>query len=86
MPAIVAMETSPTQSVRERAARVHVQLSEKHASIIHGKNIDCIKRSFEYQTILSKNNPEKPAILGKFNLLDKLQEILHLSLIQLLIK
>ncbi len=43
------METSSEAFVRNRAAELHTRLFEKHFSIINGKNVDCIKKAFEYQ-------------------------------------
>jgi cohesin loading factor subunit SCC2 len=54
MPAIVAMETSPDPSFRETASLIHKKLNDKHASIIHGQTLDCIKQSFEYQCKLNQ--------------------------------
>jgi hypothetical protein len=49
MPAIVAMETSPDATYRDTASLIHKKLNDKHASIIHGQALDCVKVSFEYQ-------------------------------------
>ena len=54
MPAIIAMETSPESSYRDTAALIHKRLNDKHASIIHGQALDCVKKSFDFQCKLAK--------------------------------
>jgi hypothetical protein len=88
MPAIVAMETSPDPTYRDTASMIHKRLNDKHASIIHGQALDCIKQSFEYQCKLVQysyprgyrmNNVkmEERVILVPEALLGSLQRILQ---------
>ncbi|RKO93743.1 sister chromatid cohesion C-terminus-domain-containing protein, partial [Blyttiomyces helicus] len=49
IPSMVAMESHPDASVRDRAGRLHAGLAEKHPAIIHSRNAECVKRTYEYQ-------------------------------------
>ncbi|KAJ3186810.1 Sister chromatid cohesion protein 2 [Irineochytrium annulatum] len=52
VPAIVALQTHPAGSVRERACALYDALAAKHESFIHNKDAECIRTTFEYQTRL----------------------------------
>ncbi|KAJ3009123.1 Sister chromatid cohesion protein 2 [Thoreauomyces humboldtii] len=65
MPAIVSMEGSRSPGHRDRAARMHAQLNEKHASFINSKNIECVKAMFQYTSALARQQADaegKPAL------------------------
>ena len=57
MPTIVAIETSPEQTIRDKAFKLHQHLNEKHASLIHSRNVDCVKRAYTFQKQLVGDNP-----------------------------
>ncbi|VDC04583.1 unnamed protein product [Peniophora sp. CBMAI 1063] len=50
-PVLVALETSPTQSIAGRAASLHAYLHSKHASMLKDFTA-CARKSFEYQRSL----------------------------------
>ncbi|KAG0370608.1 Sister chromatid cohesion protein 2 [Mortierella sp. AD032] len=52
MPAIVALETSDDATVCSRVLRIHRDLHQKHASLIYGRSLDCIRTAYTYQTSL----------------------------------
>ncbi|RUS31049.1 sister chromatid cohesion C-terminus-domain-containing protein [Jimgerdemannia flammicorona] len=54
MPTIVAMETSPENSMRDKAYRLHVHLNEKHASLMHTRNVECVSKAYAYQKQVAK--------------------------------
>ncbi|GBB94464.1 hypothetical protein RclHR1_02360022 [Rhizophagus clarus] len=57
IPTIVAIETSPEQTVRDKAFKLHQHLNEKHASLIHSRNVDCVKKAYAFQKQLVCGNP-----------------------------
>ncbi len=57
MPTIVAIETSPEQTIRDKAFKLHQHLNEKHASLIHSRNVDCVKKAYAFQKQLVGDNP-----------------------------
>ncbi|PKC70049.1 ARM repeat-containing protein [Rhizophagus irregularis] len=57
IPTIVAIETSPEQTVRDKAFKLHQHLNEKHASLIHSRNVDCVKKAYAFQKQLVCENP-----------------------------
>ncbi|KAJ3284338.1 Sister chromatid cohesion protein 2 [Borealophlyctis nickersoniae] len=59
MPAVVAMESNNDPVIRERAFKLHQHLHSKHTSFIHTKNIDCVKRMFEYRKGLAVAEKQK---------------------------
>lgn len=61
LPYVIAMQTSDTVSVRERAFAIYEHLAEKHLTLIHTKNWECVKKTFEYQqaVVASKVAPGK---------------------------
>ncbi|KAI8615685.1 hypothetical protein BC830DRAFT_1168392 [Chytriomyces sp. MP71] len=52
VPYIVAMQTSPIASVRDRAILVYDNLAEKHQTFIHSRTGECVRRSFDYRSNL----------------------------------
>ncbi|CAI2165749.1 3087_t:CDS:10 [Funneliformis geosporum] len=56
MPTIVAIETSPEQTIRDKAFKLHQLLNEKHASLIHSRNVDCVKKAYAFQKQLVGDN------------------------------
>ncbi|CAG8609117.1 3684_t:CDS:10, partial [Gigaspora margarita] len=58
IPTIVAMETSPEQNIRDKSFKLHQHLNEKHASLIHSRNVDCVKKAYAFQKqLLAGGNP-----------------------------
>ncbi|CAG8790539.1 32425_t:CDS:10, partial [Racocetra persica] len=57
IPTIVAMETSPEQNIRDKSFKLHQHLNEKHASLIHSRNVDCVKKAYAFQKQLVGGNP-----------------------------
>lgn len=55
MPTIIAMETMPDNIIRDKAIKLHQHLHCKHSSLIYTRNIECIKKAFEYQRLLAGN-------------------------------
>ncbi|CAG8475643.1 10449_t:CDS:10 [Rhizophagus irregularis] len=49
--------TSPEQTVRDKAFKLHQHLNEKHASLIHSRNVDCVKKAYAFQKQLVCENP-----------------------------
>ncbi|CAG8468626.1 1853_t:CDS:10 [Ambispora gerdemannii] len=49
MPTIVAMETSPEPAFRDKAFKLHQHLNEKHASLIHTRHVECVKKAYHFQ-------------------------------------
>lgn len=48
LPTVVAMESCPIPHISEKAYKLHYDLSHKHTSFIHTKNVECVKKVFEY--------------------------------------
>jgi cohesin loading factor subunit SCC2 len=61
MPTIVALETSPETMLRDKAFKLHQHLNEKHASLIHTRNVDCMKKAYAFQKQLMDDKP----VVGK---------------------
>ncbi|KAJ3328720.1 Sister chromatid cohesion protein 2, partial [Blyttiomyces sp. JEL0837] len=55
LPCVVAMQTNQNLSVRDRACSIYDHLAEKHQTFIHSKNIECVRKAFEYQYKLTNN-------------------------------
>ncbi|CAH1765510.1 15208_t:CDS:10, partial [Entrophospora sp. SA101] len=55
MPTIVAMETSPESNIRDKAFKLHQHLNEKHASLIHSRSVECVKKAYVFQKQLNGN-------------------------------
>jgi len=55
MPTIVAMETSPESNIRDKALKLHQHLNEKHASLIHSRSVECVKKAYVFQKQLNGN-------------------------------
>ncbi|CAG8454816.1 17701_t:CDS:10 [Funneliformis caledonium] len=53
---IIQQETSPEQTIRDKAFKLHQLLNEKHASLIHSRNVDCVKKAYAFQKQLVGNN------------------------------
>ncbi|CAG8456254.1 3230_t:CDS:10 [Acaulospora colombiana] len=53
MPTLVAMETSPEKNIRDKAFKLHQHLNDKHASLIHTRNVDCVKKAYAFQKQLA---------------------------------
>ncbi|OZJ04331.1 hypothetical protein BZG36_02370 [Bifiguratus adelaidae] len=49
MPAIVAMETSPSRDIREKACKIHTFIYEKYKSLLGSKNVESLLCAFDYQ-------------------------------------
>ncbi|CAG8449459.1 11998_t:CDS:10 [Ambispora leptoticha] len=49
MPTIVAIETSPEPAFRDKAFKLHQHLNEKHASLIHTRHVECVKKAYHFQ-------------------------------------
>ncbi|KAG9292179.1 hypothetical protein G9A89_023899 [Geosiphon pyriformis] len=60
MPTIVALETSPESALRDKAFKLHQHLNEKHASLIHSRHVECVRKAYSFQKQLVGNN----AIVG----------------------
>jgi len=61
MPTIVALETSPESVFRDKAFKLHQHLNEKHASLIHTRNVDCVRKAYAFQKQLIDDKP----VVGK---------------------
>ncbi|CAG8487296.1 8961_t:CDS:10 [Diversispora eburnea] len=57
MPTIVAMETSPESNIRDKAFKLHQHLNEKHASLIHSRNVDCVRKAYAFQKQIANGKP-----------------------------
>ena len=64
VPSVVAMETCPMEALQNRAQRLHDQLSHKHASFIHTRNTESIRKSFDYQVLLAARSPHPVTVTG----------------------
>ncbi|KAI8821136.1 uncharacterized protein EV422DRAFT_567464 [Fimicolochytrium jonesii] len=64
MPAIVAMEASPSTDIRGRASRSHHRLYEKHTSFINSKNMDCVKHMYKYLAMINPPNGRESSVQG----------------------
>ncbi|KAI9193280.1 sister chromatid cohesion C-terminus-domain-containing protein [Polychytrium aggregatum] len=60
LPSIVAMESHPDSAIRNRSFQVHKNLSDKHASLISTKNLECVRKAFEYRTTVTKQDHTAP--------------------------
>ncbi|KAJ3119857.1 Sister chromatid cohesion protein 2 [Physocladia obscura] len=54
VPYVVAMQTSPVPSVRDRAVLVYDNLAEKHQTFIHSRTGECVRKAFEYRMSLAQ--------------------------------
>ncbi|KAJ1927700.1 Sister chromatid cohesion protein 2 [Tieghemiomyces parasiticus] len=54
VPILVALQTDPHLGLRDKATKLHVQLSTKFASFIHSRTIDAVRQAFEYQVQLKR--------------------------------
>ncbi|KAF5376813.1 hypothetical protein D9757_008902 [Collybiopsis confluens] len=54
-PVIVALETSPSTSLSNRASALHAVLHNKHASLLNSRFTLSARKSFEYQRKISPN-------------------------------
>ncbi|KAG9034044.1 Sister chromatid cohesion protein 2 [Tulasnella sp. JGI-2019a] len=52
LPVIVALETSNERRLSARASGLHSILSNKHATLVNSRHLECARRSFEYQAKL----------------------------------
>ncbi|KAJ1537597.1 Sister chromatid cohesion protein 2, partial [Cladochytrium tenue] len=50
VPHVIAMQTSDDSGLRTRAVAIYEHLAEKHKSLIHAKNADCVRKAFEYRS------------------------------------
>jgi cohesin loading factor subunit SCC2 len=49
IPAIIALETSPSHLISSKALGYHTLLYNKHATMINARHLECARKSFEYQ-------------------------------------
>ncbi|KAJ1741792.1 Sister chromatid cohesion protein 2 [Coemansia sp. RSA 1086] len=58
MPALIALCTSNDSYIRSKSLKLHQELSFKHASFIHSRDLEGVRRAYEYQ-LLVHEHPEK---------------------------
>jgi len=51
-PVVVALETSPTHSISNRASSLHHILHNKHSSLLNSRYLVSARASFDYQKSL----------------------------------
>lgn len=49
VPTLIALETSPDESIAARALHLHSHLASKHGSILAARYLDLARASFEFQ-------------------------------------
>ncbi|KAF8939051.1 Sister chromatid cohesion protein 2 [Dissophora ornata] len=49
MPTVVALETCENTSLSGRAFKIHRDLHKKHASLIYGRSMECVRTMYNYQ-------------------------------------
>ncbi|KAJ2849770.1 Sister chromatid cohesion protein 2 [Coemansia brasiliensis] len=58
MPALIALCTSNDPYIRSKSLKLHQELSFKHASFIHSRDLEGVRKAYEYQ-LLVHEHPEK---------------------------
>ncbi|KAJ2454142.1 Sister chromatid cohesion protein 2 [Coemansia sp. RSA 2336] len=58
MPALIALCTSNDSYIRSKSLKLHQELSFKHASFIHSRDLEGVRRAYEYQ-LLVQGHAEK---------------------------
>lgn len=54
MPTIVALETSPDQTMRDMAFQIHFQLNQRHQTLLYSRNVECVQAAYDYNCRLSQ--------------------------------
>ncbi|KAI8605883.1 sister chromatid cohesion C-terminus-domain-containing protein [Dissophora ornata] len=54
MPTVVALETCENTSLSGRAFKIHRDLHKKHASLIYGRSMECVRTMYNYQISVQK--------------------------------
>ncbi|KAJ2391612.1 Sister chromatid cohesion protein 2 [Coemansia sp. RSA 2611] len=52
MPALIALSTSSDPYIRNKALKLHQELSFKHASFIHSRDLEGVRKAYEYQLLV----------------------------------
>ncbi|KAJ2417192.1 Sister chromatid cohesion protein 2 [Coemansia sp. RSA 2530] len=58
VPALIALSTSSDPHIRSKALRLHQDLNFKYASFIHSRDIEGVRKAYEYQAQL-RGGPER---------------------------
>ncbi|KTW32315.1 uncharacterized protein T551_00406 [Pneumocystis jirovecii RU7] len=58
IPVIVALEISSNKLIRDIAIKIHLEIHEKHESLVEGCYIDSVKMAFQYQTRIKHLNSD----------------------------